>query len=91
MEFEKEEEETITDANKFNEWVNRQETKINKELFENYFSFQTPSALLKDLYKTNDKKKNRLSVSVINSGLKDIKKKLKKCLKKKEKIKSQIR
>ena len=87
----KEEEETITDANKFNEWVNRQETKINKELFENYFSFQTPSALLKDLYKTNDKKKNRLSVSVINSGLKDIKKKLKKCLKKKEKIKSQIR
>ena len=86
-----EEEETITDANKFNEWVNKQETKINKELFKNYFSFQTPSALLKDLYKTNDKKKNRLSVSVINSGLKDIKKKLKKCLKKKEKIKSQIR
>ena len=41
----KEEEETITDANKFNEGVNKPETKINKELFKNYFSFQTPSAL----------------------------------------------
>ena len=40
-----EEEKTITDANKFNEWVNKPETKINKELFKNYFSFQTPSAL----------------------------------------------
>ena len=61
MEFEKEEEEeTITDVNKFNKWVNRQETKINKELFKNNFSFQTPSALLKDLYKTNDKEKNGL-------------------------------
>ena len=78
MEFEKEEEEeTITDVNKFNKWVNRQETKINKELFKNNFSFQTPSALLKELYKTNDKEKNRLLVSVINSGLKDLNAKFK--------------
>ena len=81
-----EEEETITDANKFNEWVNKQETKINKELFKNYFSFQTPSALLKDLYKTNDKEKNRLLVSVINSGLKDLKEKIKKMSKEERKI-----
>ena len=75
MEFEEEEEEeTITDANEFNKWVNKQETKINKELFKKYFSFQTPSALLKELDKTNDKEKNRLLVSVINSGLKDLKK-----------------
>ena len=76
MEFEKEEEEeTITDVNKFNKWVNKQEKKINKELFQNNFPFQTPSALLKELYKTNDKEKNRLLVSVINSGLKDLKEK----------------
>ena len=48
-------------------------TDANK--FKNYFSFQTPSALLKELYKTNDKEKNRLLVSVINSGLKDLKEK----------------
>ena len=74
MKFEKEEEEekeTITDVNKFNEWFNKQETNINKELSKNHFFYQTPSALLKELYKTNDKEKNRLLVSVINSGLKD--------------------
>ena len=35
MEFEdeeEEEEETITDANKFNKWVNKQETKTNNDL-----------------------------------------------------------
>ena len=54
--------------------VNKQEASINKELFQNHFSFQTPSTLLKKLNKTNDKEKNRLLVSVINSGLKDLKK-----------------
>ena len=81
MEFEKEEKEEgkIFNANKFNKCVNKQETSINKELFKNHFSFQTPSTLLKELYKTNDKEKNRILVNVIR------------CLKKKEKLKSQIR
>ena len=66
MEFEKEEEEkNIFNANKFNKWANKQEISINKELFKNYLSFQTLSALLKEI--------NRLLVSVINSGLKDLK------------------
>ena len=43
----------------------KQEISINKELFKNYLSFQTLSALLKEI--------NRLLVSVINSGLKDLK------------------
>ena len=89
MVFEKEEEQeevTITDANKFNEWINKQETKINKKLFKNYFSFQTPYALPKELYKTNDKEKNRLLVSVINSGLKYLKEKIKKMSKEERKI-----
>ena len=64
----------IFNANKFDEWVNKQEASINKELFQNHLSFQTPSLLLKKLYKTNDKEKNRLLVSVINSGLKDFNK-----------------
>ena len=88
MEFEKEqqEEETITDANKFNEWVNKEETKINKELFKNYFPFQTPSALFKDLCKTNYKEKNNLLARVINSGLKDLKEKIKEMSKEERKI-----
>ena len=68
----------IFNAYKFNEWVNKQETGINNKLFKNYFSFQTPSALLKELYKTDDKEKNKLLVSVINSGLKDLKEEINK-------------
>ena len=86
MQFEKEEEEKKFYANKLNEWVNEQETKINKELFKNHFFFQTPSALLKDLYKTNDKENNRLLVSMINSGLKDLKEKIKEMSKEERKI-----
>ena len=59
--------------NAFNEWVIKQEAKINRELFNKHFHYQTPSALLKDLYKINDKEKNKLLVSVINNGLKDLK------------------
>ena len=84
IEFEKEEE--ISNANKFNNCVNKQETSINKELFKNHFSFQTPSALLKGLYKTNDEEKNRLLVDVINSGLKDLKEEIKKMYEKEKEI-----
>ena len=64
------------DVNKFNESIIKEETKINKELFNKHFHYQTPSALLKDLYKINDKEKNKLLVSVINNGLKDLKKEI---------------
>ena len=38
MKYEKEEEEeTIFNVNKFNEWVNKQETSINTELFKKTF------------------------------------------------------
>ena len=85
MEFEKEEEEEEKIFNA-NEWVNKQETSMNKELFKNHFSFQTPSALLKELYKTNDKEKNRPLVNVINSGLNDLKEEIKKMFEKGKEI-----
>ena len=53
-EEEKQEEKTIN-LNKFNESIIKEGIDIkNMELFKNYFYYQTPSALLKDLYKTND-------------------------------------
>ena len=42
--------------------------------------------MLKELYKTNDKEKNRLLVSVINSGLKDLKEKIKEMSEEERKI-----
>ena len=43
------------DVNTFKEWINQEETDIIRELFKQHFKFQTSSALLKSLYKTNDK------------------------------------
>ena len=66
-----------TDANAFNEWINKEETDINKELFKRHFNFRKPSSMLKDLCQINDKEKNNKLLSVINSGLKDLKKEIK--------------
>ena len=54
---------------------------INRELFKEYFSFQAPTFMLKDLYNTPTKKKNNDSVNVIKRGLKDLKKESKECQK----------
>ena len=59
---------------------------MNKELFKKHFFFQTPSALLKNLNKTNDKEKNNELVKVIISGLKDLKEEIKNMSKKEIKI-----
>ena len=91
MKYEKEEEEEakeeerIFNVNKFNEWVNKQETSINTELFKKHFNFQRPSDMLKFLYKTNTSQNNEL-VSLIISGLKDLKKEIKEVSKEERKI-----
>ena len=81
---------TKNDVMALNEWIIEEKTSINRKLFKKYFLVQILSALLKDLYKTNDKEKNNKLVSMISSGLKNLRKE-KRCLKKKEKLKSQIR
>ena len=61
------------DANKFNKWVNREETDINSKIFHKCSSFQRPSDMLKEVYKINDKNKNNKLVDMIKSGLSDLK------------------
>ena len=61
------------DLKEFNEWIKREETGINRELFQKRFSFQRPSDMLKVLYIANDKSKNNKLVSMIKSGLDDLK------------------
>ena len=55
-----------------------EETDINDDLFNKYFSFQRPSDMLMLLNKTNDTEKNNKLVNLINSGLKDLKEEIKK-------------
>ena len=82
----KKQEKTKTDANEFNKWVNKQETNINNELFKNYFKFQRPSDMFKNLYQTNDINNNNKLWGVIFSGLKDLKEKIKKMSEEERKI-----
>ena len=41
---------TKTDVNELNELIVKKETGTNRELFKKYFNFQTPTAMLKNLY-----------------------------------------
>ena len=59
--------------NEFNEWVNREETSINRELFKKHFNFQRPSDMLKTIYTTDNIKKNNDLVNVIKCGQGDLK------------------
>ena len=68
---------TKNDVMALNEWIIEEKTSINRKLFKKYFLVQILSALLKDLYKTNDKEKNNKLVSMISSGLKDLRKEIK--------------
>ena len=76
---------------KFNEWVNRKETDINSEIFQKHFSFQRPSDMLKNVYKTNDKNKNNKLVNMITSGLIDLKNETENIGEKEKKLKNQMR
>ena len=62
---------TKDDLITLNKHIIDEKTKINEEVFKNYFNFQRPSDMLMFLNKTNDKEKNNELVNVINSGLKD--------------------
>ena len=55
----------------------KKETGIDNAIFQNHFSFQRPSDMLKAVYTTNDKKKNNRLVNVIKSKLSDLKNKIK--------------
>ena len=61
-----------------NKRINDEEIDLSEELFKKYFKIQRPIDMLMYLNKTNDKKENNELVNVINSGLKDLKKEIKK-------------
>ena len=63
---------TKTNFDGLNEQIIKEETEINNELFKNYFNFQKPTDMLKNLYNLNDKEKNNKLVNVIKSGLVDL-------------------
>ena len=83
---EKEQKETKTDIHEFSNYIAEEEAHINKELFIKHFNYQKPSDMLNHLYETNDINNNNKSVSVICSGIKDLKKEIKEMSKEERKI-----
>ena len=53
--------------------ITDEETNINDEVFKKYFKVQMPSDMLMFLNKNNDAEMKNQLVSLINSGLKDLK------------------
>ena len=60
------------------EWlINKEEARINNEVFKKHFKVQKPSVMFKVLYETNDKEKSSKLVDIFNSRLKDLKEEIK--------------
>ena len=60
---------------------------MGRELFEKYFNFQMPTAMLKALYNLNDRKKTNQFVNIIINGLSDLENEIEKMPKDQIKIK----
>ena len=69
---------TKDDLIALNKRINDEEKDLSEELFNKYFNIQRSSDMLMYLNKIDDKEKNNELVNVVNSGLKDIKEKIKK-------------
>ena len=63
--------------------ITDEEKDINNKIFKKYFKVRRPTDMLVFLNKKNDTEGKNQLVNLINSGLKDLKKKLKGCLKQK--------
>ena len=59
--------------NKFFRYIEKESKGINYDLFKTYFNFSIPSALVKQLYETKDKKKNNELLKEIKSRWRNLK------------------
>ena len=53
--------------------INKEEIHINSELFQKHFSLWRPSEMLKGVYNTINRRKNKELVKAIKSELSDLK------------------
>ena len=56
--------------------INKEETDINRELFQKHFRFKMATTILKAAYTTNNRRKTEELVNVMKSGLSDLKNKI---------------
>ena len=76
------------DYKKFTKYIEDESKGIDYDLFEEYFNFSVPSALLKQLYEIKNKKENDELVELIRVRWSNLKDKIKKMSKKNRKWKT---
>ena len=64
---------TENSMKKLSELVNKEETYMNRKLFQKHFNYAKPSAMLRELYRMKNKRKNKALVDLIKSGLRYLK------------------
>ena len=75
---EKQDKKTIN-TDEYIEWmINKEDARVNDEVFQKYFKIQKPSLVYKVLRTINDKENNSNLVDMFNSALKDLKEEIKK-------------
>ena len=79
---------TKIDAKEFNEFLSKDETDINSELFQKHFSFRRPSEMLKAVYITNKRRKNEETVNAIKTGVSNLKYEIKEMYKNEMKLRN---
>ena len=66
----------LIDYEKFNRLINLKRKSINDNLFREYFKYQDPDSMLKDLYSTRNIERNNIQVALIRSALTDFSNKI---------------
>ena len=79
---------TKIDAKEFNEFLSKDETDINSELFQKRFSFRRPSEMLKAIYIKNKRRKNEETVNAIKTGVSNLKYEIKEMYKNEMKLRN---
>ena len=69
---------TENSVKKLSELVDKEETDLNRELFQEHFKFSKSSLLLRELYCIKNKQTKKKLVDLIKSRLRDLKDKIKK-------------
>ena len=75
---EESEEESEDDFKKFTKYIKNESKGLNYDLFKNYFNFEGPGALTKQLYETKSKNKNNKLVKEIKNRWSNLKDEVKK-------------
>ena len=64
---------------------------ISSKLFREYYKYQSPGHMYKNLNSTKTQRKNKNQVDLIKSALIDLRNKIEKCLKMKKELNGQLK